>query len=190
MVIFLSITICCPLIHLCANFSRFLVFLFGYMSYTKLFWILTTVGTHTKYLLFPVVTDNTLLKPISNNLLYVNQRCSATQSGGQLSCHGCFDSLVGFITANNCSFVSGAMTLSLSYLFWLRVSIWACSHPCLRDFFRSFHVWSWLLKRHSRMHAGDWIEILSLFSVYKNRLIYCKCGLCCCWSHRFPFCLY
>lgn len=71
MVIFLSVTICCPLIHLCANLSHFLMFLFSYMSYTKLFRTLATVGTHTKCLLFPIATDNynILVKPMSDNLL-------------------------------------------------------------------------------------------------------------------------
>lgn len=113
MFFFFFIAICCHLIHLCANLSHFLMFLFSYMSYTKLFWTLYAVGTHKKHVLFPIATDTytSLIEPASNNLFWANQLCSTTQSSGQLSCHDCFDSLVVFTIASSCSFFYEAVSV-------------------------------------------------------------------------------
>lgn len=65
MAIFLSITICCPLVHLCANLSHFMTFFFSYVSYVKLFRTLTIVGAYMKYLCFTTApaSDNTVFQP-------------------------------------------------------------------------------------------------------------------------------
>lgn len=71
MAIFLSITICCPLVHLCANLSHFMTFFFSYVSYVKLFRTFTIVGMYMEYLLFTIAlaSDNTVFKPKCLSLL-------------------------------------------------------------------------------------------------------------------------
>lgn len=84
MAIFLSITICCPLVHLCANLSHFMTFFFSYVSYVKLFRTFTIVGMYMEYLLFAIAlaSDNTVFKPKYLSLLWV-KLCSTALSSRQ-----------------------------------------------------------------------------------------------------------